>query len=342
MADGFGLREKLDARIASARRSLFWPALIRSILPALVWFTIFAVFWFSGLYTAMPLEAQATTGVVFWVGFITTVLIGWKVWRAPSDDEARDLIDSAIEGRPLSTWTDRPAKPDTTGWTLWQEHRDRMAALATRVGKLDVRAQWKQADPLYLRLAAPTLIIIAGLYANAAAPDRFYRGLFPDFGALFGAHTLKIEAWITPPVYTGLAPFVLTSGEAAKAPEGSEVTLRVIGPGAPQIIVSPTDGGAVTLHPQADIQNAYEARVIVKEPMNIAVNYWGTRASFPFTSIDDVTPTVSFVEPPKLGDGDRTEFKYKVADDYGVDKLELVFFGRKDIPATAGVIEDLV
>ncbi|RZJ15933.1 MAG: DUF4175 family protein, partial [Brevundimonas sp.] len=257
-------------------------------------------------------------------------------------DEARDLIDSAIEGRPLSTWTDRPAKPDTTGWTLWQEHRDRMAALATRVGKLDVRAQWKQADPLYLRLAAPTLIIIAGLYANAAAPDRLYRGLFPDFGALFGAHTLKIEAWITPPVYTGLAPFVLTSGEAAKAPEGSEVTLRVIGPGAPQIIVSPTDGGAVTLHPQADIQNAYEARVIVKEPMNIAVNYWGTRASFPFTIIDDVTPTVSFVEPPKLGEGDRTEFKYKVADDYGVDKLELVFFGRKDIPATAGVIEDLV
>ena len=47
-----------------------------------------------------------------------------------------------------------------------------MAALATRVGKLDVRAQWKQADPLYLRLAAPTLIIIAGLYANAAAPDK--------------------------------------------------------------------------------------------------------------------------------------------------------------------------
>ena len=128
MADGFGLREKLDARIAAARRSLLWPALIRAILPALVWFTVFAVFWLSGLYSAMPLEAQATTGVIFWVGFITTALIGWKVWKAPTDDEARDLIDSAIEGRPLSTWTDRPAKPDTTGWTLWQEHRDRMAA----------------------------------------------------------------------------------------------------------------------------------------------------------------------------------------------------------------------
>ena len=342
MADGFGLREKLDARIASARRSLLWPALIRAILPALVWFTVFVVFWLSGLYTALPLEAQATVGVVFWLGIVTSALIGWKVWRAPSDDEARDLIDSAIEGRPLSVWTDRPARPDTTGWTLWQEHRDRMAALAAKVGKLDVRPHWKQADPLYLRLAAPALIIIAGVYANVAAPDRLYRGLFPDFGALFGAHTLKIEAWITPPVYTGSAPFVLTSGEPAKAPEGSEVTLRVIGPGAPQIIVMPVDGGAVTLHPQADIENAYEARVVVKEPMTIAVNYWGTRASFPFTVTDDASPTVSFVEPPKLGEGDRTEFKYKIADDYGVDKLELVFFGRKDVPASAGVIEDAV
>ncbi len=342
MADGFGLRNKLDARIASARRSLFWPSLIRSILPALVWFAGFAIFWLTGLYTAMPIEAQAATGVVFWVGFITAVLIGWKVWRKPTDDEARDLIDSAIEGRPLSTWVDRPARPDTAGWTLWQEHRDRMAALAANAGKLDVRAQWKQADPLYLRLAAPALIVVAGVIAGTAVIDRMGKGLFPDIGALFGAHTLKIEAWATPPAYTGSAPFMLTPGELARAPEGSEVTIRVIGPGAPQIGVSPEKGGGVTLHPQPGIDKAYEARIVVKEPMRITVNYWGERSGFNFNIIDDATPTVAFVEPPKMGDGDRTEFKYKTSDDYGVDKLELVFFGRADIPASAGNVEDAV
>jgi hypothetical protein len=56
LADGFGLRSKLDARIATARRSLFWPALVQAALPALIWFTIFAVFWLTGLYTAMPPE----------------------------------------------------------------------------------------------------------------------------------------------------------------------------------------------------------------------------------------------------------------------------------------------
>ena len=59
MADGFGLREKLDARISVARRKLFWPSLVRSAVPAALWFTGFAVFWLTGLYTAMPPEAQA-------------------------------------------------------------------------------------------------------------------------------------------------------------------------------------------------------------------------------------------------------------------------------------------
>lgn len=341
MADGSGLRSKLDARIGSARRSLFWPYLTRSILPPLLWFTAFAVFWLTGLYTAMPIEAQAAVGVIFWVGFLITALIGWKVWRAPSDEEARDLIDTAIEGRPLATLADRPATIDTSGWTLWQEHRDRMAALAVKVNTFDVRAQWREADPLYLRFAAPAVIIVASVIAGTAVIDRFGKGLFPDVGALFGAHTLKQEAWVTPPAYTGSAPFVLTPGEVARVPEGSEVTIRIIGPGAPQIGVMPNKGGGATLHPQSGIDGAYEARVVVKEPMRIAVNFWGERASYPFTIIDDLSPTVSFVEPPKLGDGDRTEFKYKLSDDYGVDQLFLVAV-RTDTPKDAGVVEDAI
>jgi hypothetical protein len=340
VADGFGLRNKLDARIATARRSLFWPSLVRSALPAALWFVGFGVFWLTGLYTPLPPEVQATIGVVFWIGLLITALIGLKVWHNPTEDEARDLIDSSIEGRPLSTWTDRPSKADTTGWTLWQEHRDRMAALALRAGRIDVKPHWKQADPFYLRFAAPAVLAVAGVVAGTAVIDRMGKGLFPDYGALFGAHTLKIETWSTPPAYTGSAPFVLTPGTVAKVPEGSEVTIRIIGPGRPQVSVMPADGsGGATLDPQPGLDGAYEARVVVKQGTRIAVNFWGERASFPFTVVDDATPTVAFVEPPKLGDGDRTEFKYQLADDYGVDKLEFVV-RRIDTPESAGVIED--
>jgi hypothetical protein len=140
------LKEQLDARISAARRSLFWPSLVRSALPAILWFVGFAVFWLTGFYTPLPPEVQATIGVVFWIGLLTAALIGFKVWHSPTDDEARDLIDGSIEGRPLRAWADRPAKSDASGWTLWQEHRNRMAALALKQGKIDVRPQWKQAE----------------------------------------------------------------------------------------------------------------------------------------------------------------------------------------------------
>ncbi len=339
MADGFGLREKLDARIAGARRSLFWPALVRAIGPTALWLGAFLIFWLTGLYGAMPLEAQATAGVIFWVGLAAMVLVSLRVWKGPSDDDARDLIDSTIEGRPLSAWADRPARTDQQTWKLWQAHRDRMAALAAKIGKLDVAPQWKQADPFWLRAVAPALVLIAVIVAGAATPDRVWKGLFPDFGALVGAHKLTIEAWITPPPYTGSAPFVLTSGEAVKVPEHSEITLRAIGPVRPQVKIFPEGQLGATLHPQAGLDGAYEAKIEVDRPMRVVVDAWGERASFPFTIIPDTTPTVSFVEPPKLGEGDRTDFKYKLADDYGVEKLELVFI-RTDTPAEAGTVED--
>ena len=99
MADGFGLKEQLDGRISAARRSLFWPSLIRSTLPAILWFVAFAAFWLTGFYTPLPPEVQATIGVVFWIGLLTAALIGFKVWHSPTDDEARDLIDGSIEAR---------------------------------------------------------------------------------------------------------------------------------------------------------------------------------------------------------------------------------------------------
>ncbi len=151
--------------------------------------------------------------------------------------------------------------------------------------------------PAWLRVVTPSLVIIAVVIAGVNTPDRLRKGFFPDFGALVGAHKLTVEAWITPPSYTGTAPFLLTSGEPAKVPQGSEITLRVIGPVAPNIKIMPDGALGATLHPRSGIDGAYESKIEVDRPMRVAVDAWGERASFPFTVIPDAVPTVSFVEP---------------------------------------------
>lgn len=324
LADGFGLRSKLDARIGAARRTLLFPAIIRTIGPLALWVGAFAVLWLAGLNQYLPPESRAVLAVIFWVGLAGTIWLAFRNWRGPTDSDARNLIDEQVEGRPLSVWVDRPSRSDTQTWKLWHAHRDRMAALAVDVRRFNMGPRWKRVDPLYLRFIAPVLVLAAALYAGSNGADRMRNGMAPDFGAMFGAHKLTVEAWITPPVYTGRAPFLLTSGEEAVAPEGSEMTLRVISPGRPSIRIEPEAGRAETQRPKAGVDEAYEVKVIVGEPMRVAVNFWGERAYFPFEIIEDFAPTVDFLTDPTLGDGDRTEFDWKVSDDYGVTQLELV------------------
>jgi hypothetical protein len=278
----------------------------------------------SGLHGALSEVWRAATGVVFYAGLAVSIWLALRGWRPPSDQDARELIDDSIEGRPLSAWTDRPARADEDTWRLWAEHRDRMAAMAARAAPLSFRRQWKEADPLFLRALLPALLVIAALLAGPRGHERLLAGLAPDVGALFGAHTLKVEAWITPPDYTGDAPFVLTSGETANAPQGSEITLRIISPGRPEIRIRPASGRGRSLRPEAGEDGAYEALIRLDTPMRVSIRFWGERASFPFTMIPDARPKVEFVSPPKLGEGDRTEFEWKLSDDYGVTKLELV------------------
>ncbi len=341
MADGFGLRQQLDARIAAARRSLFWPALIRSTGPVALWIAAFLIFWLSGVSGSLPPEGQAIQGVVFWSG---ALLLGWyafAAFRKPTDEDARRLIDSRIEGRPLSAWADRPASADSATWSLWSAHRDRMAALAAKMGRINLAPEWRAADPLWLRVVAPVLVIIAAIVAGPQLLDRARNGAAPDIGALFGAHKLTVEAWITPPAYTGSAPFVLTDGQTARAHQGSEVTLRVIGPGRPAIRINNEDGADATLKPRPGIDDAYESVIEVDRPMTIVVDFWGARASFPFTIIPDGAPAAEFISEPKLGDGDRTEFQWKVSDDYGVVTVDLVA-RLAEPPAGAEELEEVV
>jgi hypothetical protein len=341
LADGFGLRQQLDGRISAARRALFLPAVLKAWGAPMLWLAAFATLWLTGLTARFAPEARAVLGLVFYAGLIWLAWRATRRWRAPSDMDGRTLIDDAVEGRPMSVWADRPARADKDGWELWEAHRERMAALAMGVRRFDLRGLWQSTDPFYTRLIAPLVVLAAALLAGTAGPDRLARGLAPDIGALFGAHRLTVEAWITPPPYTGAAPFVLTSGQGAKAPEGSEVTLRVISPGQPTVRVVPTGGESETLRPDAGADGAYEAKVIVQTPSRISVRFWGERAAFNFTVADDLAPKAEFITPPKMGEGDRTEFEYKVSDDYGVTKLELVARLAKP-PAGAEAVEEAV
>lgn len=336
MADA-SLSARLEARVSAARRALSGPALVRAWGWAALWIAGFAVLWLSGALAAGPAALAAAAGLVFYAGGAWLVWRSLRRWRRPTDAEARGLIDEQVEGRPLSSWTDRPVGANRDAHVLWEAHRERLARVALGVRRLDLSRRWRRADPFHLRFAAPAVLVLAAAFAGGQAPDRLRSGLAPDFGALFGADRLAVEAWITPPVYTGDAPVVLTSGEAMLAPEGSVVTLRVISGGRPVVKLDPQDGRTVSRRLRKGVDGAYEAKFQVDQPMEVSVNWWGERARFPFTLKPDLAPQVAFVSAPEWGASDATQFKWSVKDDYGVARLELV--ARLAAPAIEGTAD---
>ena len=66
--------------------------------------------------------------------------------------------------------------------------------------------------------------------ANVDAPARLYAAVTPSLPVAPNASTIELQAWITPPAYTRIAPIFLKSeGGSVSVPAGSRLTVNVSG-----------------------------------------------------------------------------------------------------------------
>ncbi|WP_146030562.1 DUF4175 family protein, partial [Pseudovibrio exalbescens] len=122
------------------------------------------------------------------------------------------------------------------------------------VGHLRVRGPNSRGftkDPYGLRALAAMLLVVA---VAVSGPDRWTTLGQPfDFSGSGSAVPARIDAWVTPPAYTGEAPILLTgtaqdlrdASAHYEVPEGSELWVRV--QNGPNVDVSVVAGEAVKL-----------------------------------------------------------------------------------------------
>src|SRR5690606_37808914 len=139
-----------------------------------------------------------------------------------------------LEHSPLRAQTDKPAAGDAFAQALWREHQKRMAAKLHRLEADLPHARLPERDPWGLRAAAVLLLVVAFSFSFGPLGGTLGDALRSHGGAT--AAPARIDAWVTPPAYTGKAPIFLTAPAAGTdepvivtAPEGSVVTVRVAG-----------------------------------------------------------------------------------------------------------------
>jgi uncharacterized protein (TIGR02302 family) len=277
---------------------------------------------------ALHLALLGATGVAV----LVLLLRGCKGLVAP-DDAAADRrleVASGLRHRPLSVLTDRPAsRPlgydpkghDPAADPLWRAHVERAIRQLRRLRVGLPRPGLAARDPRALRAGLLVGLVAALVIAGPDAPERIAQALSPSLPRAPAAPATELQAWITPPAYTRLAPiFLHADTSAVTAPAGSHLTINVTGSdSAPSLALN---GHATPFRAldaassQADLDLTTGGRLAVRRGAS-------ELAGWDLTVVVDRPPTAAWTEPPgAAADGQRMRLPWTVSDDYGVVGLQ--------------------
>jgi len=322
-----------------------WPL----VLPLLVTASLFLSLSWLGLFRLLPDMARLALIVAFAIAGLAS-LYPLRFFRLPSWTEIDSRLERANQllHTPVQVQTDRPSgKADGFADALWREHQKRMAERLGTLGGDMPRTNVPERDPWALRAAAALLLVCAFAFSFGPMGGRL--------GDAFRAHAARdavpprIDAWVTPPTYTGKAPIFLTA-DASKdvpvisVPEGSELSLRVTGGSGEETLAYTNAKGEVRdISPSG--ANADPAKPAMTGPV-AAVRQFADKLttegrltlksgndeldSWAFTVVADNAPKISFVGEPKRAVNGTLELTYNIEDDYGAASAKADFALAED------------
>ncbi len=344
-AGGGGFLARLSRTRASVRAATVVERLWPLLLPFAVVAGLFASLSWFGAFRAVPDWARLCLLAAF-VAAAAAALFLLRFFRAPTAAEVDRRIERAnrLEHAPLHAQTDRPTADDPFALALWREHQRRMAARLDRLGGDLPHARIPERDPWGLRAACVLLLVVAFPFSfgprGGAIGDAFRTH---DAGAAVPA---RIDAWVTPPAYTGKAPVFLTAqGETdrpaiVRVPAGSEIAVRIAGGSGEETLswLKAGDQEAVPLAAEAAAPQDRPRRGERGEPNarrfaatlqadGLLALRSGPRElrSWAFAVIADAPPTIRFAHEPGRAVNGTLELSYVVEDDYGPVSAEARF-----------------
>lgn len=314
---------------AAIRFERAWPL----ALPLLVVASLFLSFSWLGLFRWLPDYGRIGLLAALAMAALAA-LYPLRLFRAPGRAEIDRRIELAnrLEHEPVGVQNDRPAgERDLFAAALWREHQRRMAGQLDRLGADAPRTGVPQRDPWGMRAAAALLLVVA--FAFSAGPlggrvdDAFRAHSFAE------ALPARIDAWVTPPAYTGRAPIYMTADANRErtfftVPRDSRVTLRVTGgDGEEELEFLRADGEETTLAVDPDTTPAARqfSGTLTGDGV-LTLHSGGVEAeSWTFAVLPDDPPTIRFAEEPRRAVNGALELAYEIEDDYGATGAGTIF-----------------
>jgi uncharacterized protein (TIGR02302 family) len=339
-----GLAGRLALSRLATRASMMvergWPLL----LPLVIVASLFLSVSWLGLFSRLPDMARIGLVAAFGVAALGA-LYPLRFFRLPGAAEIDRRIEAANQllHSPVLVQTDRPSGRESSfSQALWREHQKRMAGKLNSLGADLPRTRVPERDPWGLRAVAALVLVTAFAFSFGPTGGRISDG----FNA-HGAHDAvppRIDAWVTPPAYTGKPPIFLTA-DANQAtptftvPEGSDVSLRVTGGSGDETLGYADNNGNSRAIDPAGPQVAAKPAASPATPSKVR-QFTGKLTSdgtltltsgedqlgrWAFAVIADKPPQIGFVGEPKRAANGAFELNYQIDDDYGAATAKAVF-----------------
>ncbi|PSH69176.1 TIGR02302 family protein [Phyllobacterium brassicacearum] len=257
-------------------------------------------------------------------------------FHLPTHAEVSQRLENVniLDHQPITVQSEELAAntDDPFAQALWDEHRKRMAERIRNLKSGLPQTRVAERDPWALRAVIGLLLFIAFAFAEGPLGGRV-SDAFRSHGSS-DAIPPRIDAWVTPPRYTGRAPVFLTSAANTEdkqftIPQDSTLVIRIIGgSGNETAALAPSNGeatdfapvkeGGATEDPAAAKRKPrnFEARLSADSTVTLYDN-GSTLSEWSFAVIPDQPPSIRFTKDPSSAINGTMEVFYELKDDYG-------------------------
>lgn len=364
------LAAPLERRLAFARAALFWERFWPALMPAAAVVAVFFILAGFDIWRFTPVWLHWLLLAAFAAAFAYLLWREMRSLRWPDRAAAMRRLEriNLLQHRPLEAAADTLSaeQQDPIARALWAIHRERALAQLAQVRVGTPEAGWWRRDVWGFRAALALLLVVAWASPGEDRAQRLSDTLNPGTAMAPGT-VLAMDAWITPPGYTGKAPLFLTrdgkpvqtapghaaapQGTPLPVPTGSLLKLRLAAPPAGFALkfgkVEQPLQAIDERHGEIDLaldltQGA--APVLSLMRRDKAVAEWSLQM------IPDLPPQIEIAGDPKANRRNELEVGFTAHDDYGVQqvKIELARDGAEQTasldwpapPAGAGDIQD--
>ncbi len=335
----------LSQALRRARWTILWERLWPALATLATAVGLFLAASWLGLWLWLPPTGRAVVLFVFGIVGVAA-LVPFFLLRMPATADGLRRLDrrSGLPHRPATTMADEIAytNEDPFSVALWNAHFAR-ALTAARSLKSGLPApRVASRDPYALR-ALVAVLVIATFFAAGGERWKRIAAAFDWQGVVLPAN-FRVDAWVTPPSYTGKPPIILPGmrpGETAHAsappvsvPAGS--TLVVRGTGKVNLDIAANGGVTASTDAAKAPSGTEEHRFTITDTGSATLRGFGNDLTWAFEAIPDKPPTIALAKDPERQARGSLLLNYKLEDDYGVTEAQATF-ARKETQAVPGV-----